>query len=429
MAHSFRDYSRQTLGFLRRNLRRLLPWSWQRRLYRWYAFRYINCLPRQNETDQPAALLINHFFGQDVRALTLTNRRFHLVEVDAVRLFLGAKIFFDYDVMAVRKPYDQADPTMVKEYRKECRLLLDRLKARFPLKVIITPSDVFYWLREMIVEARECGIPTVVLDKEGTISPYAFDAVAERIKSMAPLMSDRIFVWSERQREFWQRAGAEDARIRVIGQARSDLFYLEQGNEVEGLFPVSQPLISYFSFDDTAYLPRERIDSGVSWKNLKRETLDALMAIAEDFPGYNFLVKTHPQQSDREYLRSNYKRSNLRVIGGSTIGNELIQRSEMIIGFQTTALIEAMFLKRRVVYTAWDDNYRRLLLDDLLPFHEAPGIAVVNSLDEFQAVCRRFLSGDGSDFEYSPTVEAARETFVQSYLHKPDGHVCERFFD
>jgi hypothetical protein len=222
--------------------------------------------------------------------------------------------------------------------------------------------------------------------------------------------------------------GVATAQITVVGQARSDLFHAEQNRNIDDLFPSVQPLIGCFTFDDKAYMPLEKLDQGMTWHRLKTETLDDLVQLAAEHPEYNFLVKAHPQQQDLHWLRQNYERDNLVVAGGSDIAGELIQRAELIIAFQTTAVIEAMFLKRRVIYTGWDENYNRFLLDDLLPFHKAPGIVAVSSRSRFGEVCRSFFKGDFREFEFSDEEVRARDRFVDEYLYQPDGHVCERFF-
>jgi len=360
--------------------------------------------------------------------MVLARVRYGIVIVDAPRLFRGAHMFFDEDVRLLRTPYDSTDPRRIAQYRDECRLLFKRLYRRFEFRVLMTSSDVFYWVREFIGVAREFGVTCVVLDKEGTISPYAYDAIAERIRALAPFVSDHIYVWSESQREFWKKIGVAEHQITVVGQPRSDLFFTEHRHDVDAYFPTVQPLVSVFSFDDAAYLPREAVDRGISWKGLKRQTLDVVELLAEAYPDHNFLVKAHPQQRDLGELRARYSRDNLAVVGGAAIANELIQRSDLIIGFQTTALIEAMMLDRPVIYTAWDEYYREYLTDALLPLHRARGIVLAHSPADFETICRRFLSGDLSDFEFSDAEVRERRIFVNRYLHEPDGHVCERIW-
>jgi CDP-glycerol glycerophosphotransferase (TagB/SpsB family) len=307
-------------------------------------------------------------------------------------------------------------------------MIFDRLRSRFGIDLIITPSDEFYWIREFITVAKEQGVRTVIVDKEGTKSPQYFEAQSARTRRCAPCISHHVYVWSERQRQYWDKIGVVDKNISIIGQPRSDLFYIEKKNEVDRLFSKTQPLVTFFSYEDNAYIPVDiAYREGVTWGKMKTETHDELYRLAQRYRNYNFVVKTHPQQMDLEELQAKYRLENFRVIGGSSVANELIQRSELIIAFQTTAIIEAMFLNKAIIYTYWDPLIPRFR-EDLLPFHKAKGILVARSLEEFRRMCQRFLGGDRSQFNFSKEELKERDRFVNEYLYRPDGHVCERFY-
>ncbi len=406
---------------------RIVPWTVKRFVYRFLAVRYITSLKRPSDRTKKTLVILNHFFDQDVRALNLSNERFNLVVIDTVTLFRGAKIFFDRDIRELHSPYDHADKKFVALYRKECQLYFNHLKEQTGCDLIVTASDIFYWIREFIAIAREQSVETVVLDKEGTLSPHDFVAEAERIAKSAPFISSHIYVWSERQKEFWTRIGAKKEQISIIGQPRSDLLHKERRNEVDRYFPKKQPIITLFSYMDDAYIPVELIVAEKLTWEMKKPTHEEIHRLASLHTEYNFVVKTHPQQPDLQQLQSEYDRENLKVIGGSAIANELLQRSELIIAFQTTAIIEGMFLGKNIIYTYWDKLIERLQ-GDLLPFHEAEGIRIVRSFPEFKSLCSRFLNGDRSDFEFTAKQKAERDRFVNRYLYKPDGQVCKRFF-
>jgi len=413
---------------LKSSIRRILPRPFARAYYRREAIQYIDDLDTDVDPSRKTLLIINHYFDQDIRALRLAGGDYNLVVVDGPQLFKGGKIYFSDDVMRLRAAYDDTPAPNREKFRAYSREIFDRLYRRVPFSLVITASDNFWWVREFIDIAREQGVKTVVLDKEGTRSPYAVRGETERIRKLAPFMSDHIFVWSERQRKFWRDAGVADDDITIIGQPRSDLFFKEHRHETDRLFREHRPLITLFSYEDTAYIPPAEITmNGPSWGEMKRETHNEVARLAAANPEYNFVVKTHPQQSDLRELQDRYRRDNLAVVGGSSVANELIQRSELIIAFQTTAVIEAMMLGKRVVYTAWDKHYARFA-SDLLPFHEAPGIVVADSFERFHDVCQRFFSGDAGDFDFPPDVIEERTRFVNDYFHNPDGHVCERFF-
>ena len=152
-------------------LSRWLPWSVRRLIYRKLAIRYIRSLPVALDRTRKTIIVLNHFFDQDVRALALANKRFNLVPIDTVTLFRGAKIFFDEDVRELEVRYAGADPARVARYRDEYQRIFDLLNEKLTVDLVVTASDVFYWVREFIAAARHRGVKTVVLDKEGTLSP------------------------------------------------------------------------------------------------------------------------------------------------------------------------------------------------------------------------------------------------------------------
>ncbi len=413
---------------LKELFRRVVPRGTVRRIYRQMVLDYIGGLSPEYDPSRKTILAINHYYDQDLRALQNANTRFNFVVVDFEVLFKIGRLYFSKPVREMMAPYDE-EPAEIREgYRDECRVMFHDLRRRFQPDVILTPSDSFAFIREFIAVGHENNIGTVVYDKEGTLSPYGFRAVADWKKRFAPHISDNVLVWSERQREFYESIGVAHEDIAIVGQARSDLFFTEHKKDIDSYFPKEQPLIGIFTYHDTAYIPRELVSEGVSWRQQKMDTLDDMLAAAKEHPEFNFLVKAHPQQLDIKDLQKRYELENLKVIGGAAIANELIQRSELIVAFQTTSVTEAMFMNKRVIYTAWDANCATLQ-HELVPFHAARGIIIAESRRQFKEVCDRFFAGDVSDFEFSPEEIAARDEFVNAHLYRPDGHVAERVLD
>jgi hypothetical protein len=411
----------------RQQVRRMLPKPIIRRVYRYQALKYITDLRPDYDPARKTILAINHLFDQDLEALTHANTRYNFIILDFAAMFKGGKAYFSRAVRDIRAPYESEPLENRLLFRTECRLLFEQLQTRFRPNLIITANDNFAFIREFIHVAHEQGIPTVIVDKEGTISPHSFEAEARRARENTPCISDHVFVWSHRQKDYWQKRDVSADHITVIGQPRSDLFYAWTEDNISGFFDKRQPLITLFSYFDTAYIPYESVQQGISWKAMKTQTHEDILRLAKSHPDYNFVIKCHPQQLDIDAIRSQYQAPNLRVIGGARVANELIQRSELIIAFQTTSVIEAMFLDKRVIYTAWDENYPALA-EELLPFHQAEGIVLADSRERFHQVCERFFSGDFSDFDFSAEAKAARAQFVDGYFYRPDGHVCQRFF-
>jgi hypothetical protein len=300
---------------------------------------------------------------------------------------------------------------------------------RYPFDVILVPNDNYFFVRELIDIAHGHGIPTIILDKEGIITPYSFEAESRRAREFTPLVADHILVWSFRQKSFWMEKGVEEDRITVVGQPRSDLLFLPPGDQLSGYFDRQRPIVTVFSYLDTAYIPHESVAlNGASWRQMKAETHRIVGELAARHPEFNFVIKCHPLQRDIEDIRSKFESKNLRVIGGSSLGNELLARSDLIIAFQTTALIEAMLIGREAIYTGWDPQIRELE-DHMLPFGRAKGIVKAESPEALREVANRFLSGNRSDFAFSEHEIEKRREFVAEYLYRPDGHAAERVLD
>ncbi|MFH1700236.1 MAG: hypothetical protein ABIE07_06580 [Candidatus Zixiibacteriota bacterium] len=400
----------------------------KRIIYRYLVGKYINGLNPEYDPAKKTILALNHFYDQDLFALARVNEKYNFIIVDAPRLVRGGKLFFSNDVIQINAPYVNESEANRRAWKTECRHIFKLLNRRFNINLIITPSDIFWWIRELIAVGHDHDIKTFVIDKEGLISPFDFDAEAKRIRERAPFISDHIFVWSDRQKQYWQKIGVPEKLITVLGQPRSDLFHCQQNEAIDKYFNSSRPLITLFSYEDTAYVPPYLARQGINWNTMKTETHDFIFDLAKGNPKYNFVIKTHPQQSDLAFLHEKYQLDNLAVIGGAAVANELIQRSELIIAFQTTGVIEAMFMNKKVIYTCWDENYRDLI-NDILPFHDAPGIVTAKSFEDFKKICQRFFNQDRKDFNFSEENIKKREAFINKYLHKPDGHVSSRFFE
>ena len=68
------------------------------------------------------------------------------------------------------------------------------------------------------------GMPVVVVQKETTMSQATMETFSTEVGAAAPFISDFMTVCSERQREFWIRAGPTCDRIEMTGQPRFDVY-------------------------------------------------------------------------------------------------------------------------------------------------------------------------------------------------------------
>ncbi len=77
------------------------------------------------------------------------------------------------------------------------------------------------------------------------------------------------------------------------------------------------------------------------------EAINALSKIISHFPEITFILKPHPNQ-DLEKLKI-YTHENMILVGADADANTLMYYSDIVIGFFSNFLIEASFMKRKVL--------------------------------------------------------------------------------
>ena len=364
-------------------------------------------------------LFFDHFYTQDVNELSraFKSRCVSVDVIDSAQIFKGAYLFFDKDVRDLNSRYMLSKGLKGNFFLWFSKCVDVYFRYLFGYRTLILPSDNYYWVREFILICQEKGVTVIVVDKEGMISPYDYEAEATRILQYAPPICDAMYVWSDRQRRYWIKAGFKDESIHVLGQPRSDILFRASRNRSDG----NNSLVLHFTFDDYAYIPPAFVADGVNWKLLKSELAEKLELYAVNNPAENVVVKAHPQQSDFAQLKSRFKAKNVTVIGGSAEALTLMSQARVVIAFQTTAVLEALLIGVPVIYPAWyetSDELEKLLL----PFREAPGISKASSPEHLYSM----IEGSRAPIENK---RADVSSLISTYFFKPDGGTSQRIVD
>jgi hypothetical protein len=322
---------------------------------------------------QPVRVLaLDHYFDQDLRALEahpqLEVRRFpyRRLRAPAMRIMgrqvaQGLRAYNEPDVAAAR---DRYAAWLAREVE---RLYLERA-----FDVLVLPSDAFFYVRALPAAAHRLGLPVVVVQKETTVSQATMETFSEEVGAEAPFISDFMTVCSERQREFWMRAGADQNRIAVTGQPRFDIYA-----SATPAGQASPRRVLFLTYALDAYVPGAGRGKGLrTWESLRNATETALVELARAGT-CEVVVKCHPQQDRREVaetlasLAGNVWNRGVSLARQDADTRELITGADVVVGFQTTALYEAVAAGRRVIYAAWGEAYERYRAE-LIPFDRAP---------------------------------------------------------
>jgi hypothetical protein len=241
---------------------------------------------------------------------------------------------------------------------------------------------------------------------------------SQEMRIEAPFVADWMTVCSERHREFWMRAGADGALVEVTGQPRFDIYASRRTRP-----PSARRQILFLTNELDAYVPGVGQGMGLrTWEPL-RDATEAALFDAVRQGRCEVLVKIHPQQNHRVESARIARRSGDRWQHGVEVAppdadtRELIVRADVVVGFQSTALYEAVAAGRPVIYAAWGDEYERFR-SGLIPFDQASSACVhhATSAEELATLLSREM----------PEAGAECTTWYEEALGPVDGQATDR---
>jgi hypothetical protein len=370
-------------------------------------------------------LVLEHHFDQDI---------------DALRWAAGDSLELDvmpYDVLrseALRVLPEEVGtgleaftrPELERARRRYAAILQEILEDRFtssPFDAIVVPSDTFFYVRSAPAAAHALGVPFLVAQKETTISEHTMREHAEQIRRFSPPLADRMTVCSERHKSFWVRAGGAQERIVVTGQPRFDFYSHPSAWPADVALGEDGHSVLFLSYAVDAYHPGEgRGDP--AWSALHTQTERGLHELARR--GWRVLIKPHPQQpleTQREWRRNAGELWGRRVfvVDPQADVRPLIVAADVTIGFQSTALLEAMLAGRPVLYTGWDQT-ATALGGQLIPFQQwEKEITVIHRAEDLPGAV---VAARGEKCQ-SDVLRSRRE-IAERYLGPLDGLAAER---
>ena len=363
-------------------------------------------------------LALNHFFDQDLRALE-AHPRLRVRRLPYQRLRGTAMRLLGKEVASGLDTYNRADLEPAR--RRYADWLVGEVRRLYleqPFDVIVLPSDTLFYVRSLPGAAHALGIPVVVVQKETTVSVGTMQDHSADMRVAAPFVSDFMTVCSERHREFWLRAGADGGLIEVTGQPRFDIYATQRPRS-----PHRRTRVLLLSYALDAYVPTADRELWPSpWKQLRDDT-EAVLLDAARSGTCEVIVKCHPQQNQRaEAARLAREAGSVWQHGFSVAEidadtRRLIVTSDAVVGFQTTALYEAVAARKHVVYAAWGKAYERFR-ERLIPFEAAPDGCLS------QASSAESLAGLLHDVRGAPGPACA--AWYEQALGHIDGHATER---
>ena len=346
-------------------------------------------------------------------------------------------------------PYDDnsyitTDPETAaakKELRTFWRNMFGIIRKKKNIHAVLTGSFWYASEQELAGAVVESGVPFISVHKECLKTPGLEEFFTVKYRQVkAPFQGSKILVYNEVEKRIQTRSGVFDPeRIIVTGMPRLDPLYHNSAHQKS--VGREKPIILFLHFGDKAGLPIlgskdlrwfRKLDEEdlerLSVEQLCRDCHRAILEIATENPDLEIVVKTKgdfiSKTNIEKYLGGSGLPGNLKIQHGGDLA-PLLFRARVAVGFNSTALLEAMVCGVPVVTPRFNESGE----PDLQPY-----LLDLGSWAEYAGSAREFKqmildpaqSSVGATGRIDP---GSREQALDRWLGNADGQAGRRVRD
>ncbi len=273
---------------------------------------------------------------------------------------------------------------------------------------IIMSANTDYWQETSTRQyCTDNDVLHYVLCRENLIIPHFRDIVISRQRESGIKFHGHVAVFSNHMKEVFLEGGScREDQITVTGAPRTDIWQDERPAQ-------EKDMVLFLSF-------RTSLDP-----DMFNDAVGRFIEAAREFPDLNFVVKCKEGRGDYAWMQQKMKETdappNLRPEQHGDL-RDLMERSKVIIGFNTLALTEAMLTEARLIVPAWHDTEafrEKLMMDPADPELQAE-IGFCASANEFQSLLKEALRN-----EVDPD-RTQRLKLMNRYMHYTPGATCSQ---
>ncbi|MDH5297905.1 MAG: hypothetical protein OEV91_02700 [Desulfobulbaceae bacterium] len=346
--------------------------------------------------------------------------------------------FLDDNVYASPDPAVAAAKQRVREKWRQVLQALPR--SRRPA-AIVTSNFGYFVEREFAGACAAEGIPFVAIHKECFKAPGRLRFFATTYPRRGPFTGSRVLVYNNYERDLLVATGIVPASVvTVTGMPRLDRIHAWRRTHGMLPRPARQVTLLAFAFTPTAGLPRiprkERTGvsggldplapefAGLAWESLFVQYHQAIVQMARDNPDLRVILKTKGRERDGrpalDFIQSLAPPPNLEtVVGGDLL--PLLTVSDAVIGFNTTALCEAIAAGLPVVVPDFAEATARPTVEYVVDLGAA--VFHAGSPQELAELAVALARDPAARW---PNLDPAREAVLHLWMANADGQAGVR---
>ncbi len=340
------------------------------------------------------------------------------------------------------KRYDSDDPHIVASklrYRNFLSALWSHVNRHKRIDAVLTANYGYYNQREFAAALDAAGTPFIALHKENVKSPGRVKYWQPIYRKRGRFEGSKILVYSETERELQVSSGVADAAdVTGTGMPRLDRAHRMRSRLfAQGKQPA--PLVLFFAFWKREKLTAtERVSSARlrmesdeewsrrNWDKLCEGTYRAIVDLARSRPDARIVMKTKPQSVRLEEILKMLGETadtlpfNFEIVtGGDPIG--LIGQSRAVVGFNSTALLEALAAGKPVIVPDFAEARDPAMRDLVIDLGEA--VEKASSPDDLSRAMHRHLDTWTEPAEELPAISLDT---LRQWVGNDDGAAGQR---
>lgn len=323
------------------------------------------------------------------------------------------------------------------KYRAHMMTFLKKVEKMINSKVslYLSGSGNDRYVQELITAFQDHGGSWVVCEREGTGTNFTYQIEGECFRQSGSVQAHYIFCANDKHRAMFDMARTPSVKeIKVLGELDSDFWFHWDRKFIRKQYAdwdKYKRKVLFLTFGLRNYIEPYIFPQypDMNWKTLLSETEDEMFEFAKRNPDILVFYKMgHIEDNNKVFIDRCQAAGLVNVVPLTRVFpcEELILYSDLIIGFQTTAMFEAMFSDKAIFQLNWAIPSQLDPSENLLPISNLGACKVMNSKDELRASLDRWVSGDKSFVELTPEILAARKTTREIMFWKADGRVAER---
>jgi len=211
---------------------------------------------------------------------------------------------------------------------------------------VVTENDTTYHEKTVVLAAKKLNIPTVVIQHGTTFCDDELDSKGLVFHDFFPLTSDKFFAFGEATKKWFKDMGVSEERIIVTGASRFDRYYRGKSDKrICASRNEKKVLIILNDLWEKEGVITHHMGLDVIYDHLKE-----FVEIARKNPKIRFIVRSHDKNNQwKELLQAQISDLDNFLISHQGSLEKALEDTDLVIGYHSTALVEALIVGLPVI--------------------------------------------------------------------------------